>query len=221
MDSKQILSHVDHTLLNPCATWKEIQTLCDEALQYKTASICIPPSYVARVAEFYGEKLVVCTVIGFPLGYHTTEIKAAEAKAAIHDGADEVDMVVNIGDVKNGDFERVTQEIALIKKSIDNHILKVIVETCYLTEEEKIKLCQCVTEAGADYIKTSTGFGNAGATIEDVRIFKQYIGSQVKIKAAGGIRSRTDMEHFIEQGCERLGTSSAVKILLGETTTGY
>lgn len=220
MDKQTIFSHVDHTLLKPTATWEEICTLCEEAVQYKTASVCIPPSYVARVAEKYGNALTVCTVIGFPLGYATTETKVFETRAAIRDGAREVDMVVNLGDVKNGDFAKVTQEIAALKDAAGDHILKVIVETCYLTDEEKIKLCACVTEAGADHIKTSTGFGTGGATPEDIKLFKAHIGPGVKMKASGGIRTVGDMELYIDLGCDRLGTSSAVKILAGDETDG-
>jgi len=221
MERSTILSHVDHTLLKPCATWGEITALCDEALLHKTASVCIPPSYVKRVAEKYGGSLPICVVVGFPLGYQATKAKVLEAQAAIRDGATEVDMVVNLGDVKNGDFHLVTAEITALKKTVGDKILKVIIETCYLTEEEKIQLCRCVTEGGADYIKTSTGFGSAGATLEDIRLFKAHIGAGVKIKAAGGIRSAEDMQAFIEEGCERLGTSSAVKILAGKQTSGY
>ena len=221
MDKMTMFSYVDHTLLKPTATWDEIATLCDEAVLHKTASVCIPPSYVKRVAEQYGDALTVCTVIGFPLGYSITEIKVLEAQAAIQDGALEIDMVINIGDVKNGDFDLVTAEIAALKRAVGDHILKVIIETCYLTETEKIRLCHCVTEGGADYIKTSTGFGTAGATLENIALFKQHIGLNVKIKAAGGIRTVEDMEAFIALGCARLGTSSAVKILAGEETTGY
>jgi len=221
MDKAKILSHVDHTLLKPTATWAEICTLCDEAIQHKVASVCIPPSYIARVAEKYGDALVICTVIGFPLGYSITEVKVAETKAAIRDGATEVDMVVNIGDVKNGDFEKITAEIRALKEVAGDNVLKVIVETCYLTEEEKIKLCECVTAAGADHIKTSTGFGTGGATPEDIALFKTHIGPEVKMKASGGIRTVEDMEVFINLGCDRLGTSSAVKILAGEEISGY
>jgi len=222
MDKAQILSHVDHTLLAPAATWAEIQKLCEEAMTYQTASVCIPPSYVARVVETYGEKVTVCTVVGFPLGYQKTAAKVVETEAAIAEGAKEVDMVINIGDVKNGDFDLVTAEIAALKKAVGTGILKVIIEACYLTDAEKIKLCECVTVAGADYIKTSTGLGTGGATREDVVLFKQHIGPNVKIKAAGGIRTVEDMQDFIELGCERLGTSSAVKILSGiDAGSGY
>ena len=221
MDKTQILSRVDHTLLKPTATWAEIIALCDEAVLHRVASVCIPPSYVGRVVERYGDALAVCTVIGFPLGYMTTEAKVAEAHAAVSAGAREVDMVINLGDVKNGDFDRVTDEIRAIKTAVGGNILKVIIETCYLTEDEKIKLCHCVTAGGAEYIKTSTGFGTDGATREDIMLFRAHIGPQVKMKAAGGIRTVDDMVAFIELGCDRLGTSSAVKILAGEESAGY
>lgn len=221
MENAKILSHVDHTLLNAAATWSEMERLCREAIQHQTASVCIPPSYVRPAKEAFGDKLAICTVIGFPLGYSVTEAKVAEVKAAIADGASEVDMVINLGDVKNGAFDRITAEIAALKKAAGSNILKVIVETCYLTREEKIAVCACVTEAGADYIKTSTGFGTAGATMEDVLLFKEHIGPNVKIKAAGGIRTRQDMADFLNAGCDRLGTSSAIKILAGEAASGY
>lgn len=222
MQLNEIMAHVDHTLLNPCATWQEISALCDEAIHYGTASVCIPPSYVQRVHQTYGEQLVICTVIGFPLGYAATQAKVQEVRTAIEQGAREVDMVVNLCDVKNGDFEKVTAEIRALRQAAGKNILKVIVETCYLTEEEKIALCSCVTQAGADFIKTSTGFGSGGATLADIRLFQQHIGSTIKIKAAGGIRTRADFESFLEQGCQRLGTSSAVKVLVErETGNGY
>lgn len=221
MDNKQILSHVDHTLLKAVASWSEIQTLCDEAVKYGTASVCVPPSYISRIKEKYADKVNICTVIGFPLGYNTTAVKVLEVKESIKDGASEVDMVVNLGDVKNGDFDKVTAEIKALKDAAGEKILKVIIETCYLTGDEKAKLCKCVTDAGADYIKTSTGFGTDGAVMEDILLFKDNIGAEVKIKAAGGIRSREDMEAFIGAGCDRLGTSSAIKILEGEKTSGY
>ena len=221
MNKASIFSHVDHTLLAATSSWEEIKKLCEEAIEYHVVSVCIPSGYVKRVVDTYGEKLTVCTVVGFPLGYQKTEVKVAETKAAILDGAKEVDMVINIGDVKNGDFNLVIAEIRALKEVVGDKILKVIIETCYLTEEEKIKLCKCVTEAGADYIKTSTGFGTAGATREDIILFKENIGPSVKIKAAGGIRTVEDMVEFIELGCERLGTSSAVKILSGDKAEGY
>jgi deoxyribose-phosphate aldolase len=220
MDNAEIFSHVDHTLLAATASWKEIERLCREAVKYKTASVCIPPSYIKRAANAFGG-LNICTVIGFPLGYSVTHTKRAEAKTAIADGAQEVDMVVNIGDVKNVAFEHITAEIRTLKNTVGKKILKVIVETCYLTKEEKIALCKCVTNGGADYIKTSTGFGTAGAMLDDVLLFKEYIGPRVKIKAAGGIRSREDMIAYLEAGCDRLGTSSAVKLLTGGSADTY
>jgi len=221
MKHLEILAHVDHTLLSATASWAQIQALCDEAASNGTASVCVPPSYIGRIRERYGNQLVICTVIGFPLGYSTTEAKLQEVERAVADGAGELDMVVNLGDVKNGDFAKVTAEIAALKKAAGKRILKVIIETCYLTREEKITLCGCVSQAGADYIKTSTGFGTAGATLEDVLLFKEHLGPGVKIKAAGGIRTKEDMERFLEAGCERLGTSSAVKLLSGEGDGAY
>lgn len=217
MQPAQILAHVDHTLLKPVASWPEIQILCDEAVAHNTASVCVPPSYIRRIHEAYGARIVICTVIGFPLGYNATAVKAEEVHAAMLAGASEVDMVVNLGDVKNGDFDAVTAEIATLKQAAGPGILKVIVETCYLTQQEKIELCRCVTKGGADYIKTSTGFGPAGATLEDVKLFRQHIGPEVKIKAAGGIRTKEEMVAYLEAGCDRLGTSSAIKILIGQT----
>ena len=215
MTDQEILSRVDHTLLKAAASWEEIKTLCDEALRFNTAAVCIPPSYVKPVHEEFGSKPVIATVIGFPLGYNIAAAKILEAERAIHSGANEIDMVINIGDVKSGHFDWVLEEIKLIKKACGEKILKVIIETCFLTEDEKIRLCGIVTEAGADYIKTSTGFGTAGATLADVELFKRYIGPGVKIKAAGGIKTREDMEAFITAGADRIGTSSAVKILTG------
>jgi deoxyribose-phosphate aldolase len=221
MTDKEILSHIDHTLLKAVSSWEEIQKLCEEALKYGTASVCIPPSYVKRVKDRF-PALNVCTVIGFPLGYNPPEIKAAEAAQAVKEGVSEVDMVINIGDVKNGDFERVTAEIRSVREAIGKGpVLKVIVETCYLTEDEKVKLCGCVSNGKADYIKTSTGFGTAGAKIEDVRLFKKHIGAGVKIKAAGGVKTREELELFIAEGADRIGTSSAVKLLAGEEAMGY
>lgn len=213
MTNQEILSHIDHTQLKPYATWADIKKLCDEAIAYKTASVCIPPSYIERIKETYGDKINICTVVGFPNGYNTTQVKEAEVKDAISRGCSEVDMVVNIGDVKNGDFDKVEEEIRILKKAAGRNILKVIIETCFLTEEEKIKLCHCVTNAGADYIKTSTGFGTGGATIEDIRLFAQHIGPKVKMKAAGGVKTRDDLEIFLDAGCGRIGTSSAVEML--------
>lgn len=221
MENSKIMNHIDHTLLKAVASWTEIQTLCEEAIANKTASVCVPPAYVKRIHETYGEKLNICTVVGFPLGYSTAEVKAAEVKQAIREGASEVDMVINLGDVKNGDFEKVTAEIASLKAAAGEKILKVIIETCYLTEAEKIALCGCVTKGGADYIKTSTGFGTAGAKIEDIRLFTQHIGEGVKIKAAGGVKTKEDLEQFLEAGCERIGTSSAISILSGGSSGSY
>lgn len=213
METKEMLQYIDHTLLKPVCTWDEIETLCKEALSYHTASVCIPPSYVKRAREAFGPELPICTVIGFPLGYNPAEAKVCEARTVLRDGADELDMVINLGDVKNRDFEKVYEEIRALRETAGSRILKVIVETCYLTRDEKIRLCEIVTKAGADYIKTSTGFGTAGATMEDILLFKEHIGSSVKIKAAGGIRTREDLEAFIQAGCSRIGTSSAVKLL--------
>ena len=220
MEDGFILQHVDHTLLAATSTWNEIEKLCEEALAWNTASVCIPPNYVKRVREAYSS-INICTVIGFPLGYYNTAIKLAEIKEAQNDGADEFDMVINISSLKNGDFEYVENEIKTLKQAIGSKVLKVIIETCYLTEKEKICMCKAVTNAGADYIKTSTGFGTTGATMADVILFKENIGSDVKIKAAGGIRTREDMVDFINIGCSRLGTSSAVKILTGANAVGY
>lgn len=208
MDNRYIASFIDHTLLKATATWEQIDALCAQAVEYGTASVCIPPNYIGRVKRKYGKELVVATVIGFPLGYEVTSAKAMEIKAALDDGADEIDMVINISDVKNGDFFKVEDEIRDLKSVCGNKILKVIIETCYLTEEEKIKMCEIISKVGADYIKTSTGFGDGGATLEDVELFKQYIGPNVKIKAAGGIRTREDMEAYINAGVSRIGCSS-------------
>ena len=213
MDKEKVLGMIDHTLLKAVSTWPEIESLCDEAVKYHTASVCVPPCFIKRIHDQYGDALAICTVIGFPLGYNTTEIKVAETRQAIADGAVEVDMVVNLGDVKSGAFDKVTEEIRAVKQAAGSRILKVIIETCYLTEEETIALCRCVTEAGADYIKTSTGFGTAGAQLEDIALFRKHIGPKVKIKAAGGIRTPEDLEAFVNAGCDRIGTSSAVKLL--------
>jgi deoxyribose-phosphate aldolase len=215
MTNEEILSHIDHTQLKPTASWKDISQLCGEAIRFKTAAVCIPACYVKPVHEEFGGKLVIDTVIGFPLGYSITAAKILETERAILSGAAEVDMVINIADVKNGHFDWVLEEIRLIKKAAGENILKVIIETCYLTEDEKIRLCGVVTEAGADYIKTSTGFGSAGATLSDVKLFKQRIGAGVKIKAAGGVKTREDLEAFIAAGADRIGTSSTVKLLAG------
>jgi len=221
MDIKDMMKHVDHTKLQAFCTWEDIVSLCEEALEYGTASVCIPPTYVDRVHDKYGEKINICTVIGFPLGYQTTAAKAAEVKVALRQGCNEIDMVVNISDVKNGLYDKVEEEIRILKEICGEHILKVIVETCYLTKEEKIAMCKAVTNAGADYIKTSTGFGTGGATVEDVKLFKENIGPEVKIKAAGGVSTLVDLETFIELGCERIGTSRAVGLCKGQITKGY
>ncbi|MBP9551026.1 deoxyribose-phosphate aldolase [Veillonella sp.] len=212
MYGRDILSKVDHTLLKPDATWDAIKVLCDEAVAYKAASVCIPPNYVKRVADEYSD-LVICTVVGFPLGYQTTEVKLAETRQALAEGATEIDMVIDVTDVKNGDYRKVTEEIRALKKACGIYVLKVIVEACYLTEAEKIAMCKAVTEAGADYIKTSTGFGTGGTTIKDVALFKEHIGAKVKIKAAGGIRTVEDMVAYLELGCSRIGASAAVGLL--------
>lgn len=213
MDKAFIFSHIDHTLLRPTATAEEIFTLCEEAIENGTASVCIPPRFVKGAKDTFGDALTVCTVIGFPLGYHTTAVKVAETRDAVAAGADEIDMVISLGDVKEGHFEEVTDEIAAVKAACNGKLLKVIIETCTLTEKEKIALCQCVTDSGAEYIKTSTGFGTGGATLEDIALFKAHIGANVRIKAAGGIRTKKDMEAFLEAGCDRIGTSGAVKAL--------
>ena len=220
MTNEEILSKIDHTLLKMTSSWEEIKTLCDEALLYKTASVCIPPSYVTPVHNAY-ENLNICTVIGFPLGYSITAAKVLEAERAILGGACEIDMVINVTDVKNKNYEYVLEEIKLIKKACNDKILKVIIETCFLTEDEKVRMCKIVTEAGADFIKTSTGFGTAGATLADVELFKKNIGSNVNIKAAGGVKTRDDLEAFIKAGASRIGTSSAVKLLAGGPSSGY
>lgn len=216
MENKELLSHVDHTLLKASATYDEIKVICEDALRYNTASVCIPPNYIARVHKDF-PNLNICTVIGFPLGYSVTAAKVVEAKQAVSDGANEVDMVINISDVKNKLYDQVYNEIVDIKNAVkekDNKkILKVIIETCYLTDEEKIKLCEIVTKAGADYIKTSTGFGTKGATHEDIKLFKEHIGPNVKIKAAGGMSDLDDMRKYLEEGADRLGTSKAVSII--------
>ena len=211
MTDLEMLSYVDHTQLKAFATWEDIRELCEEAVEYKTASVCIPPCYISRVHEEF-PTLNICTVVGFPLGYSVTEAKVLETEKAIAAGASEVDMVVNISDVKNGDYRKVEEEIAKLKQAAGENILKVIIETCYLTEEEKIAMCKAVTEAGADYIKTSTGFGTAGATLEDIALFKKHIGPDVKIKAAGGVRTLEDLRAYIEAGCSRVGASAAVKL---------
>lgn len=213
MDKKTILQRVDHTQLQAYATWEDIVKLCDEAIANETASVCVPPTYIKRIHDAYGDKINICTVVGFPLGYSVTEAKAAETRQAIADGAQEIDMVINISHVKNGMYDEVEREICTLKEICGGRILKVIIETCYLTEEEKIAMCRAVTDAGADYIKTSTGFGTGGATLEDIRLFKKYVGEDVKIKAAGGISTVEDLEAFVQEGCDRIGTSKAVGLL--------
>lgn len=212
MTHKEILSKVDHTLLAQTSTWEQIKELCDDAVKYQTASVCIPPSYVKKAKEYLGNKMAVCTVIGFPNGNHTLEAKLFETRNALENGADEIDMVIHIGALKEHDYDYVRNEISLIKEICGDRILKVIIETCLLTEEEKIKMCELVTEAKADFIKTSTGFSTAGATFEDIRLFKAHVGPNVRIKAAGGISSFDDGEQFIKLGTSRLGTSRLVKI---------
>jgi len=216
MTDQEILSRVDHTLLQAVASREQVKTLCEEALRHEVASVCVPPVYVRPVYAEYGKSLVICTVVGFPLGYSVTAAKVLETEQAIADGASEIDMVVNISDVKNGYFNAVLDEVKAVRKACGGKILKVIVETCYLSEDEKIRLCKIVTEAGADFIKTSTGFGTAGAALADIALFRRHIGANVRIKAAGGIKTREDLEAFIEAGAERIGTSSAVRLLGGE-----
>lgn len=212
MENKEILKHIDHTLLKAYSSFEDIKILCDEAIKNETASVCIPQTYIKRVKDNY-PSLNVCTVIGFPLGYNSTKSKIVEAENAMEDGASEIDMVINISDVKNGDYQKVEEEIKTLRQTCKGKILKVIVETCYLTDDEKIEMCKAVTNAKADYIKTSTGFGTGGAKMEDVLLFKKHIGDDVKIKASGGVKSKEDLIAFIEAGCDRIGTSSAVKML--------
>ena len=216
MNINEILSKVDHTLLAQTSTWEQIKQTCDDAVKYKAASACIPPSFVKRAKEHVGENLAICTVIGFPNGYMTTPVKVFETKEALKDGADEIDMVINIGDLKDGNHEAVLSEISQIKQACGDKILKVIIETCLLTEEEMITMCDLVTRAKADYIKTSTGFSTAGAKREDIILFRKHLGQNVKIKAAGGISSLQDAEDFIALGADRLGTSRIIKIVKNE-----
>ena len=220
MQLSDILSKCDHTLLAQTATWAEIKTICDDGMKYNTASVCIPASFVKQAKEYVGDKLAICTVIGFPNGYATTKAKCFMAADAVANGADEVDMVINIGWAKEGKFQEIQEEIAAIKEACGGKLLKVIIETCLLTDEEKIALCHCVTNAKADYIKTSTGFSKAGATFDDVALFAKHIGPDVKIKAAGGISSLEDAEQFIKLGASRLGTSRIVKIAKGLENDG-
>ena len=221
MSNEEMLRHVAHTQLKPFATWEDIEKLCEEAIAYHTASVCVPPAYIRRIHDRFGEQINICTVVGFPLGYSVTEAKVAEVVKALEDGAGEIDMVVNISDVKNHLYDKVEEEIRTLKEACGGHILKVIIETCFLTKEEKIAMCKAVTKAGADFIKTSTGFGTGGATMEDILLFKEHIGPEVKIKAAGGVKTREDLEAFLNAGCERIGTSSAVGILNGGAAQGY
>ena len=213
METKEILKHVDHTLLLQGSTWDEIKQICDDAMEYKPASVCIPPCYVRQAAEYMGEKVAVCTVIGFPNGNTTTAAKIFETKDALSNGASEIDMVINIGWLKDKKYDLIEEEIKSLKDVCGEKILKVIIETCFLTNDEKIKMCEIVTEAGADYIKTSTGFGGAGATFEDIELFSKHIGKGVKMKAAGGITSLNDAVRFLELGADRLGTSRIIKLV--------
>ena len=220
MELKEILAKCDHTLLGQASTWSDIKAICDDGMKYETASVCIPASFVKQAKEYVGEKLAICTVIGFPNGYSTTATKCFEASDAVDNGADEVDMVINIGWAKEGKWEEITAEIAAIKAACKGKLLKVIIETCLLTDEEKIALCKCVSDSGADYIKTSTGFSTAGATFADVELFAKHVAPHVKIKAAGGISSLEDAEKFIALGASRLGTSRVVKIAKGLANDG-
>lgn len=213
MNKQEILSKVDHTLLKQTATWEQIKKICDEGVTYKTASVCIPPCFVKLAKEYVQDQVAVCTVIGFPNGNMTTAAKVFETEDAVKNGADEIDMVINIGDVKAGEDEKVLDEICAIKKACKGKLLKVIIETCLLTEEEKIKMCEVVTKSGADYIKTSTGFSTSGATFEDVKLMREHVGAEVKVKAAGGISSVEDAETFIALGADRLGTSRLIPLL--------
>lgn len=220
MTTQEMLQKVDHTQLKAFATWEDIEKLCEEAVKYHTASVCVPPTYIRRIHDTFGDQINICTVVGFPLGYSVTAAKVAEVEQALADGCNEIDMVVNISDVKNGLFDKVEEEIRTLKEICGGHILKVIVETCYLTEEEKIAMCKAVTNAGADYIKTSTGFGTGGATREDVELFRKFIGPDVKIKAAGGVSTLQDLEMFLELGCDRVGTSKAVGLANPDAAEG-
>ena len=221
MDIKEILSKCDHTLLDRCAKWSDIKAILDDAIKYGTASACIPAAYVKEAKEYVGDRLAICTVIGFPNGYSTKAAKVFEAAEAIENGADEIDTVINTGHVKDERYDLILDELKALKATCGDHILKVIIETCLLTDEEKIKMCKIVTESGADYIKTSTGFSTAGATPADVKLFAEHIGEGVKIKAAGGISSIADAEEFVKLGASRLGTSRIVKIVKNEEGHGY
>ena len=221
MESKEILALVDHTLLSQGSTWNEIKEICDDAVQYGCASVCIPPSYVKKAKEYLKDKMKICTVICFPNGYNTTSVKCFEAEDAVKNGADEIDMVINIGWLKDKKYEKLLSEIKAVKESCQGKTLKVIIETCLLTEEEKVKMCEIVSDSGADFIKTSTGFSTGGATREDIKLFKKNIKNGLKIKAAGGIASLKDAEDMVALGAERLGTSRIVKIIKNEETEGY
>lgn len=216
MDREEILNKVDHTLLAQTATWEEIREILDDAMKYHTASACIPAAYVKQAAEYVQGRLPICTVIGFPNGYHTTAVKVFETKDAVANGASEIDMVINIGFLKDKRYEEIEEEIRQVHAACDRRILKVIIETCLLTEEEKIKMCEIVTKAGAEFIKTSTGFSTGGATFEDVELMRKYVGANVKVKAAGGIASFADAEKFVDLGADRLGTSRLIKIMKAE-----
>ena len=221
MENNNILSYVDHTLLSQSATWNEIKQVCDDAVKYNCASVCIPPSYVRQAKEYLKDKMKICTVIGFPNGYNTTSVKCFEAEDAVRNGADEIDMVINIGLLKDKRYDELSNEIKAVRESCKGKILKVIIETCLLTEEEKIKMCEIVSDSGADFIKTSTGFSTGGATREDIALFKANVKNGLKIKAAGGIASLQDAEDMIALGAERLGTSRIIKIIKSEETEGY
>lgn len=221
MTQKEMLTHVDHTLLTQTASWEEIKQILDDAMKYKVASACIPASYVKEASDYVDGKLAICTVIGFPNGYDTTASKVFMAKDAVNNGASEVDMVINIGWLKDKRYDELEAEIRAIKEAVGDKILKVIIETCLLTDEEKIKMCEIVTKAGADYIKTSTGFSKAGATFDDIKLFSEHVGKNVRIKAAGGISSLEDAYKFLELGADRLGTSRIVKLVKGQEAAGY
>ena len=221
MEIKEILKYVDHTLLKQESTWEQMKVICDDAMKFSTASVCVPPSFVKQCKDYCGDKMKICTVIGFPNGYNTTAVKVFETEDALKNGADEIDMVINIGWVKDKKFDLIKEEIKAIKNACGDKILKVIIETCLLTDEEKIEMCKIVTEAKADFIKTSTGFSTAGATREDIKLFSENIGENVKMKAAGGIASLIDAEDFLKLGAQRLGTSRIVSIAKSEQGSGY
>ena len=221
MEIKEILKYVDHTLLKQESTWEQMKIICDDAMKFSTASVCVPPSFVKQCKDYCGDNMKICTVIGFPNGYNTTAVKVFETEDAVKNGADEIDMVINIGWAKERKFDLIKEEIKAIKTACDGKILKVIIETCLLSEDEKIELCKVVTEAKADFIKTSTGFSTAGATREDIKLFSENIGENVKMKAAGGIASLSDAEDFLKLGAERLGTSRIVSIAKSEQGSGY